>query len=104
MSEEYIDNDFYDEEEDDAMDGEYDFDCGAMYGLKGEPLGCSMAGSEDCDWDCPYREDVERSLRAQYAAKVRWAKAKAKPNDGASSQRTEAPSLVEKGKDEVEPA
>lgn len=60
-------------------DGEFDFDCGAMYGPKGEPMGCSMAGSEDCDWACPYRAEVDRSLAAQYAARVRWAKVKAKP-------------------------
>jgi hypothetical protein len=81
MADEYVDNDFCDEVEYDCDDGfeESDFDCGAMYGPKGEPMGCSMAGSEDCDWACPYREEVERSLRAQYAAKVRWAKAKSKP-------------------------
>jgi hypothetical protein len=68
-------NDFYDGEDDDFEgDGEFDFDCGAMYGPKGEPMGCSMAGSEDCDWDCPHRESVERELRAQHAANVRWAK------------------------------
>jgi len=69
-------NDFFDDESD-----EFDFDCGAMYGLKGEPMGCSRAGSEDCDWDCPYRAEVDRSLAAQYAARVRWAKAKAKPGE-----------------------
>lgn len=74
--------DFYDEF-DDEPDGdgwdEHDFDCGAMYGPKGEPMGCSMAGSEDCDWDCPYRAEVDRQLAAQHAARARWAKAKAKP-------------------------
>ena len=74
-------NDFYDGEDDDYdlddSDGEFDFDCGAMYGMKGEPMGCSMAGSEDCDWECPNRERVERELRAQYAARCRWDKAKA---------------------------
>ena len=77
MSDEFygFDDPDFDDEQD--YDGETDFDSGAMYGPKGEPMGCSMAGSEDCDWDCPYREDVERSLRAQYAANQRWAKAKA---------------------------
>ncbi len=81
MSDEFYgfdDPDFDDEQDYDGDDGEPDFDCGAMYGPKGEPMGCSMAGSEDCDWDCPYRGEVDRQLRAQYAANVRWAKQKAR--------------------------
>lgn len=72
------DENFYDDEQDGDFeeDGEFDFDCGAMFGPKGEPMGCSMAGSEDCDWECPHRAEVERSLRAQYAARQRWDKAK----------------------------
>lgn len=73
MSEEFSE---YDDEMDDEESEEFDFDCGAMYGPKGEPMGCSKAGSEDCDWECPYVHQVERELRAQYAANVRWAKKK----------------------------
>jgi hypothetical protein len=65
------DFDDYDREE---YDEEEDFDCGAMRDLSGRMVGCSMAGSEDCDFDCPYRESVERSLRAQAG----WAKRKKK--------------------------
>ena len=65
-SEDFDDFDEYDEED--------DFDCGAMRDLSGRMIGCSMAGSEDCDFDCPYRESVERSLRAQAG----WAKRKSK--------------------------
>jgi hypothetical protein len=71
----FYDPDFDEQDED---DGEFDFDCGAMYGMKGEPLGCGKVGSEECDFECPYREEVERSLRASYAANQRWAKAEAK--------------------------
>jgi hypothetical protein len=76
---EYQEYEDYDgaDEDDFEGDGEFDFDCGAMYGPKGEPMGCSMAGSEDCDWECPNREQVERELRAQYAARCRWDKARA---------------------------
>jgi hypothetical protein len=77
MSDEFYGFDDADFDDDQDYDGdEFDFDCGACYGPKGEPLGCQLAGTEECDWDCPYREQVERELRAQYAANCRWAKAK----------------------------
>lgn len=92
MSEEFYgfdDADFDDEQEYDGDDEAGD-DCGFMRGMNHEPLGCGKAGSEECDWECPYRDEVERIMRAQYAAKCRWAKAKAKPTasstEGASSQ------------------
>ena len=44
MSEPYnYDDDFLDEDEDDF------FDCGL--GFDGQ---CALAGSEDCDWECPH--------------------------------------------------
>lgn len=46
------DNDDYDD--DDVFlveDGQ--FDCGFVTGE-----GCSMAGTEDCDFDCPYRDEL----------------------------------------------
>lgn len=41
----YFDWDDYEEDE------HFDFDCGFVTGE-----GCSMAGTEDCDFDCPYRD------------------------------------------------
>lgn len=41
-------------EEDDFDDEENEeFDCGFVTGE-----GCSMAGSEDCDFECPYRDNL----------------------------------------------
>ena len=54
-------------------DEEY-FDCGAMYDINHSMVGCDKVGSEECDFECPYRESVERSLRAQAG----WVKRKAK--------------------------
>lgn len=47
----------------DEDDEEY-FDCGAMRDIHHRLVGCDKAGSEECD-ECPEREFVERSLRAQ---------------------------------------
>ena len=62
---------------DDWMDDPENFDCGAMYsiGRNGKPHleGCGKVGSEECDFECPFREEVERSLRAQYARSNRTA-------------------------------
>jgi hypothetical protein len=55
-------------------DDEEQFDCGVYRDGNGRILGCGMAGSEECDFECPYRESVERSLRAQAG----WVKRKAK--------------------------
>ena len=80
MSDEFYgfdDSDFDTDAEDYDEDGEFEFDCGAMRDMSGRMVGCSMAGSEDCDFDCPYRESVERSLRAQAG----WVKRKAKKNE-----------------------
>lgn len=39
----------WDQFDDAEIEDEPEFDCGL--GLDGQ---CSMAGSEDCDWDCPH--------------------------------------------------
>ncbi|GAX43437.1 hypothetical protein NIES4075_44500 [Tolypothrix sp. NIES-4075] len=46
-------DDFDDLVEDDDFDVE--FDCGFQPGS-----GCLYAGSEDCDWECPYRDELHR--------------------------------------------
>jgi hypothetical protein len=45
--------------EDDEDD--YEFDCGFIPGD-----GCSMAGSEDCDWECPYSHRLISHPRYPY--------------------------------------
>jgi len=66
MANEYQEYEDYDGSDSDGFDDEDDeFDCGAMRDMNHKLVGCSMAGTEDCDFDCPYRETVERSLRAQ---------------------------------------
>ncbi len=55
-----IDDDCY-MDEDDGFDDDEDpvFDCG----WTPEVGGCSLAGSEDCDFECPYRDDMIRDLK-----------------------------------------
>ncbi|MEH2243962.1 hypothetical protein [Nostoc sp.] len=43
--------DYFYEEDDQEFDSE--FDCGFIPGE-----GCSMIGTEDCDFDCPYRDEL----------------------------------------------
>lgn len=49
-------------------DNEYDieeedeFDCGAWFFGKFDYYNCTLAGTEDCDWECPYSATV-RGLR-----------------------------------------
>jgi len=64
MPEEYFDDDEYDEGD---WEEEWDFDCGAD-----QTGACSMAGSEDCDFECPYREEMNRRL-ARHQRKEREA-------------------------------
>lgn len=47
-----------DEDDDDYFEGEDIFDCG----WDGEN-GCSMAGSEDCDFECPHRDQMMAALK-----------------------------------------
>lgn len=49
----FADYDYDDSVEDDDFDVE--FDCGFQPGY-----GCLYAGSEDCDWECPYRDMLHR--------------------------------------------
>ena len=48
-----------------------DFDCGAMSGLDHKLVGCENAGTEECDFECPFRKTVERSLRVCRVCKYR---------------------------------
>lgn len=41
---------------------EDDFDCGWVRGQ-----GCTKAGSEECDWECPHRSAFERGMRLTQA-------------------------------------
>jgi len=46
-----------DEDFDDEFEDEDDFDCGFI-----PSDGCLLAGSEDCDFECPYRDALARNL------------------------------------------
>ena len=64
----------YEWEDDDGIRDEWDddeteFDCGWMPGM-----GCSAAGSEDCELECPHRRDFEKGMALTQA---RLAKRKA---------------------------
>lgn len=54
-------------------DGETDeyYDCGWVRGV-----GCTLAGTEECDFECPFRDDNYKGLRLTQA---RLAKREAKP-------------------------
>lgn len=43
------------EDFDDEFADELGFDCGFIPGD-----GCLLAGTEDCDWECPYRRALEK--------------------------------------------
>jgi hypothetical protein len=48
----YDDSDDYDE---DCEEDEFEsFDCAMSLDKRGKPLGCGKAGSEECDFECPY--------------------------------------------------
>lgn len=61
----------YDEDEprDDWEDDEEWFDCGWVRGM-----GCTKAGSEECDWECPHRRDFEKGMRLTQARLAKRAK------------------------------
>ena len=43
-----------------------EFDCGMCVDhATGELLGCQLAGTEEYDWDYPYREDFEAIARKE---------------------------------------
>lgn len=56
MSDEFniLDDDF------DELDDEDYFDCGQF--VSDGVIYCSAAGSEDCDWDCPNRRELGKTL------------------------------------------
>lgn len=60
----YADDDYPDD------DDEPEFDCGWVRGM-----GCTMAGSEECDWECPHRRDFERGMALTRARLAKRAKA-----------------------------
>jgi len=43
---------------DDDVDDEPEFDCGWVCGV-----GCQLAGTEECDFECPFRDDNDKGLR-----------------------------------------
>lgn len=53
----------YDDERDYHEEDDEDyFDCGWVTGM-----GCTKAGSEECDWECPHRRDFEKGMRLTQA-------------------------------------
>lgn len=50
---EYYEDDFRDDDEED--DG---FECGAFINGRFDYSACQLAGTEDCDWECPYSAGV----------------------------------------------
>lgn len=54
-SDEELDPDYYwANDPDDDEDDEESFDCGFIPGY-----GCQLGGSEECDFECPYRDELE---------------------------------------------
>ncbi len=49
-------------DQDDKWEDEPYFDCGWVPGH-----GCQKAGSEECDWECPDRANLEKGLRLTQA-------------------------------------
>jgi hypothetical protein len=47
---------------DDWDDDEDEFDCGWVRGV-----GCQLAGTEECDFECPFRDENYRGLRLTQA-------------------------------------
>lgn len=59
---------YYDSLDDDEDDEDF-FDCGWVRGV-----GCTLAGTEECDFECPYRAELYKGLRL---VKARMAKKRA---------------------------
>jgi hypothetical protein len=55
----------------DEWDDEPEFDCGWVPGV-----GCSAAGSEDCEFECPHRRDYEKGMALTQARLAKRKKAK----------------------------
>ena len=59
---------------DDPWEDEETFDCGIYYEKHGNKMvaaGCSLAGSEDCDFECPNRNALYRSLESNLRKRER---------------------------------
>jgi hypothetical protein len=50
-----FDDDSYESDDDEEED---DFECGAFINGRFDYAGCQLAGTEDCDWECPYSASV----------------------------------------------
>jgi hypothetical protein len=52
-------SDPYEFDEDDEPDDEdEEFECGAWFNGKFDYYHCQLAGTEDCDWECPYSASI----------------------------------------------
>lgn len=49
----------YDYDNDEEELGWEEFNCGMMVDGRTGAVSCELAGTEDCVFDCPYREDYE---------------------------------------------
>jgi hypothetical protein len=66
------DADYYeDPDEDDDNEEEEDYDCGIIVNWRGTMEGCTMIGSEQCDFECPYRDSLFKSLAIQAGLRKR---------------------------------
>ena len=61
-SEPWNDDEDYSWTEDGWDDDESEFDCGWVRGV-----GCQLAGTEECDFECPHRNDNYKGLRLTQA-------------------------------------
>lgn len=52
MSEPYDDFDYDDFHDEDEVEDE--FECGAWINGRFDYYSCQLAGTEDCDWECPH--------------------------------------------------
>lgn len=48
----------FDDDECDYEDEDDEFECGAWFNGKFDYYHCQLAGTEDCDWECPYSAGV----------------------------------------------
>lgn len=57
-TEPYDDADDFDEDDD-----AFEFECGAFFNGRFDYYACRLAGTEDCDWECPYSASVRRGSK-----------------------------------------
>lgn len=65
------DDDYPDDDWPNDEDDEDFFDCGWVRGV-----GCTLAGTEECDFECPHRRDFEKGLALTRARLTKRAKEK----------------------------